>query len=344
VGRPRGGRLAVSYGQRIPPLGEPTNGGLVKFQYLNRVFRNHPWRFNVIYLGSSCMPADVLELVQVARRKGARIVWNQNGVAYPGWHPNWAVVNEVMAEPLRVADHVFYQSAFCQVSADRYLGTPQGRWEVLHNPVDTSVFTPAPAVKDVLDAPVILLGGSQYKLSKLECALRAFALIRKSHARARLLVTGRLKALVGDADLEKVARRLILELGLEDRVEFVGAFSQTEAPALYRRAHVLLHTKYNDPCPMTVLEAMGCGLPVVYSGSGGVPELVGPDAGVAVPAPLDWEHDVPPDPGALAAAVMTVLNHHADYAAAARQRAVEQFDITRWVERHRQVFEQLVGS
>ena len=71
-------------------------------------------------------------------------------------------------------------------------------------------------------------------------------------------------------------------------------------------ADILLHTKYNDPCPTVVLEAMACGLPVVYSASGGTPELVGDDAGIGVDAPLDWEHDHPPAPEALAEAVLVV--------------------------------------
>ena len=40
------------------------------------------------------------------------------------------------------------------------------------------------------------------------------------------------------------------------------------------------HNAHNDPCPNTVLEALSCALPVVYSNTGGVPELVGPDCGV----------------------------------------------------------------
>jgi glycosyltransferase involved in cell wall biosynthesis len=111
---------------------------------------------------------------------------------------------------------------------------------------------------------------------------------------------------------------------------------------LYRRGDVLLHTKYNDPCPTVVLEAMASGLPVAYSESGGTPELVG-DAGVGVPAPLDWEHDHPPDPEALAAAVLRVAAQLDEYSAAARARAVERFDLQPWIERHRALFADLVA-
>ena len=48
---------------------------------------------------------------------------------------------------------------------------------------------------------------------------------------------------------------------------------------LMRRAHLLLHTKVKDPCPSAVIEAMACGLPVVYPASGGTVELVGDEAG-----------------------------------------------------------------
>jgi glycosyltransferase involved in cell wall biosynthesis len=65
------------------------------------------------------------------------------------------------------------------------------------------------------------------------------------------------------------------ELKLQDHVTFTGSYTQQQAVDIYRGADVLLHTQYNDACPSVVLEAMACGLPVVYSNSGGVGELVG---------------------------------------------------------------------
>ena len=47
------------------------------------------------------------------------------------------------------------------------------------------------------------------------------------------------------SDPEPIVRRL----GLGSSVELLGRYSQAEAPDVFRRAHVLLHTKVNDPCP-----------------------------------------------------------------------------------------------
>jgi glycosyltransferase involved in cell wall biosynthesis len=336
--------VRVSYGvERMPGDDEVVYGGRVKFQELNRLLPNAPDDFNVLYLGSTAMPLDARALAAVARRRRAAFVWNQNGVCYPAWFgPGCERLNRPRARLLHAADHVVYQSAFCKLAADRWYGERRGPWEVLHNPVDTTRFTPAEQRPE--RPPTLLLGGNQYQRYRLDAALETLAAVRRTLPEARLLVTG---AVAWHADA-RIARaetdRLVDRLGLAGAVEFTGPYTQPAAPELMRRGDVLLHTKVNDPCPSVVLEAMACGLPVVHSATGGTPELVGEEAGIGVPGPLDWEREHPPPPAELAAAAVRVLADRDAYGAAARERAVERFDLRRWAARHEELFETLVAA
>jgi glycosyltransferase involved in cell wall biosynthesis len=330
--RPRPG-LRVFYGHDlVPEAGEPVAGGSAKFQRLASRFPNSPTDFTLLYLGSTWLPRDVRPLLRIARRRGAPVVVNQDGVAYPGWAGEATEgLNRTYRRVLQAADHVVYQSLFSKGSSDEFLGAPLRSWEVLHNAVDVDRFTPA---QPPADGPVLLIGGDQTQAYRLELALRTFAHVLEVEPDARLLVAGRLVSPV---------EPLLDELDLRARVEVLGRYAQRDAPDLYRRAHLLLHTKVKDPCPSAVIEAMACGLPVVYPASGGTVELVGNEAGIGVAHPESWERDEPPSPEALADAVRRVLADRLTYAAAARQRAVERFALGPWLDRHAELFAELLG-
>jgi glycosyltransferase involved in cell wall biosynthesis len=327
--RPAG--LRVFYGHdEVPGPGEAVAGGTGKFQRLAQRFPNSPADFSLLYLGSTWLPRDTASLLAYARRRRVPVVVNQSGVAYPGWAgAETERINREFRRALLGADHVLYQSEFCKHSADEWLGEPRGAWEVLYNAVDVAHFSPDGASGGG-NAPVLLLAGDQTQAYRLEVALRTLAALPEG----RLIVTGRL---VSDA------HSLMRELGVADRVEFTGRYAQRDAPGLYRRADLLLHTKVLDPCPTAVIEAMACGLPVVYAASGGTVELVGEEAGLGVPHPVGWERDDPPAPEAFAEAVQRLLPERERYAEAARRRAVERFALEPWLERHAQVFNQLVS-
>jgi glycosyltransferase involved in cell wall biosynthesis len=330
-GRAKAG-LRVFYGHDLVPApGERAAGGTAKAQKLAERFPNHPADFSVVYLGTTWLPRDLGPLLWVARRRGAPVVVNQDGVAYRGWAGDETdALNEPLRRAVLAAEHVVYQSEFSKRSADEFLGEPRGTWEILHNAVDTSFFTPAEAPP--AGGPVLLLGGDQTQEYRLELGLRTLAALRETQPGAQLLVTGRLVSPV---------EPLVDELGLDGHVHLVGEYAQRDAPGIFRRAHLLLHTKVQDPCPTLVVEAMACGLPVVHPASGGTSELVGDVGGIGVPHPVSWERDEPPAAEALADAVSRVLDDLGRYSTAARARAVERFSLEPWLARHAEIFERL---
>jgi glycosyltransferase involved in cell wall biosynthesis len=88
-------------------------------------------------------------------------------------------------------------------------------------------------------------------------------------------------------------------LGVVDRVRVLGAVPKADIPGILQQGDIFLNTTNVDNAPVTVVEAMACGLCVVSTDAGGVPYLVSD------------EHDallVPrTDPEAMAAAVRRVL-------------------------------------
>ncbi len=336
--------LRVFYGHdHVPGPEEEAYGGMVKFQRIQKTFPNSLRCFNILYMVNNWRPKDWEALIWLAKQKNAKIICNQDGVAYPGWCPSgWEKKNRAMATFLHAADYVVYQSEFSKLSADHFLGPPKKQWEIVYNAVDTTAFTPAqsdPATNHL----ILLLGGNQYSYYRIETAIRTLAKLKTYRQDVRLRITGKLSWIPDEQEAFRIIGCLIREFGLSEHVEFLGFYTQREAPDVLKKAHILLHTKYNDPCPELVLEAMASGLPVVYSGSGGVPELVGNEAGIGIPAKLSWEHVFPPEPEALAEAVLQIAERRTEFAEAARQRAVEKFDLQPWLQRHREIFEELLS-
>jgi glycosyltransferase involved in cell wall biosynthesis len=330
--------VRVWYGIDVPPIDRIAHGGIVKLQALAAAFPSTSRGFNLLYLVSSRLPDTAPLLARAAKARGAKVVVNQNGVAYAGWYgPGWEAVNAPMAALLQTADHVLYQSRFCQNAADRFLGTAVSPNEILYNPVDTERFTPAPAAERPL---TLLLGGSQDFRYRVESAVQVLATVSREHRDARLIISGGLRWTT-PREAERDLGHIVNRAAVADRIELTGPYTQADAPALFARADLLIHTKYKDPSPTVALEAMACGLPVVYSASGGVPELVGDEAGIGVQVADSWTVDQPPDASAMAAAVCEAYARRRDFADAARQRAVEHFDERRWIARHREVFASL---
>ncbi len=331
---------ALSYGGALPrEPGAFVAGGRVKLAHLDCAFPERE-DFNVLYLVSSAAPAHALDLVCWAKERGAKFVWNQNGVAFPAWAgTRLAETNEPMKALLREADFVVYQSEFCRESADRFLVPSAAPSRVLFNPVDLLDFTPGKHPMPIA-CWRLLTAGTHYQPWRVLGPIEALGHLRDAGCPAQLTVAGALRW----PDAEEEVQAAIERLHLRDAVTLRPAFTQAEAVALYQEAHILIHPKYHDPCPTVVIEALACGLPVIGSRSGGMPELVGEEGGELIEVPLSWDQPATIDPQQIANAVMRMIPNWPSRSRAARARAERLFAAEAWVEEHRRIFESLIAK
>jgi glycosyltransferase involved in cell wall biosynthesis len=336
--RRRNGAARVWYGgARIGDVG----GTLVKLRRLSARFPERRADYNLVYLLSNApyLPPAALRRLRAQR---VPVVLNQNGVFYPAWFDgDCAAMNARMAAAYHAADHVFWQSAFCRRSADRFLGPRAGAGEVLHNAVDTRQFAPAAGDGTRGGAFTFLTTGKfdRHMAYRPLAAIAALARARRDGLESRLVIAGRM-----DPELRAQLEESAATHGVASAVALTGAYGQTQAPAIYAAADAYLALTYNDACPNAVIEAMACGLPVLYSNSGGTPELVGDTAGVALDVEPGWERIEVPEPAAIAAGMAAIAARRDAMGDAARARAVARFDVETWLARHDAVFGALLGG
>ena len=191
--------------------------------------------------------------------------------------------------------------------------THRGRVEIVHPGVDVTRFRPGPAEPGMrerlaarADRPIVGILGRLDPEKGIDVLARAMARLRAPHDDAQLAVVG---APLGDgaAYAESLRREASALLG--DRVRFVGPTD--DVPAVVRALDVLVNASRAEPFGLTVLEALACGVPVVASAAGGIPEFVTDGvSGLLFP---------PGDEDALAGALARMLDD-----STLRQRAREQ--------------------
>ncbi len=307
-------------------------GPLVKVNRLKTYFPEK-FNFNILYTLSNANYLNNFS-INILKANNYPIILNQNGVFYPSWYPNkWREKNKAMAEIYQKADYVFWQSNFCRHSADYFLGKRNLPGEVLFNAVDTkNKFYP---IKTRNRKMTFLITGNFTKdvFYRIKNSLNGFIMARKIGSDFKLIIAGYL-----EKSILSYLKTIIRKYKLDDCVEFIGTYKQSEACRIYQLADAYLTTKYLDPCPNAVIEAMACGLPILYSNSGGIPELVGDKCGIGLDVPIDWQEIHVPDPTAIAESMNKIYYNLDEMSFESRKRALEKFDLKKWIQRHEYVF------
>jgi len=176
---------------------------------------------------------------------------------------------------------------------------------VVPNVIDADRFAPratdSRSAHAMESGPRVLIARNLESVYDVATGLRAFQQVREALPGARLVVAGtgperdRLGALAN-------------ELGLGASVRFVGRIGNEDMPAFYREADVVLNPSLADNMPISILEALASGVPVVTTNVGGIPFLVRHD---------ETAQMIPPgDPATMAAAILRLWS---DPALAERQ-------------------------
>ncbi len=193
------------------------------------------------------------------------------------------------------ADVVLAVSEFSSRDIARCYGVNRAKIEVVYNGLNTELFLPLrtqePSRRDVLTLIFCgRLNGTRQK--GLEVLLDAMSLVLQQHD-VVLNVIG-----VGPRmeEYKTHANRL----KLDHRVRFLGFIEHGRLPQYYARADLLVLPSRRESFGLVVAEAMACGLPVVATTAGAIPEIVEDGVtGVLVP---------PDDPEALASAIAALLD------------------------------------
>lgn len=331
-------KIKIYYaGARSGDIGGP----LVKVRRLRKYYPQVKFGFNVVYSLSNAPYLPSMSFA-VFRKLGIPVVHNQNGVFYKSWFGgDWLAENRRMAVAYHAADWVFYQSEFCQKSAEKYLGSRSGEGKILYNAVDLEHFSPK-AIDGGRGRRIIFLVTGKidtHLYYRIETAITALAQAYTAGLDCELIISGWVSS-----EALKRAYALLDVLNIGDKVCFTGPYTQAEAPDIYRRANVLIMTKHLDPCPNTVIEAMACGLPIIYSESGGVPELVGGVAGLGLRVDEDWDEIQVPSVESVVQAMFNIAKDLHPLGEASRERAENLFDLKNWIKEHSLVFKRLLQS
>lgn len=224
---------------------------------------------------------------------------------------------------LALADRVVAVSHGVRTELEAAYGVRAGVVEVVPNGVDTDFFRPAPDPGAAERGRTILYVGRLGYRKGLGRLLDAFALVA---ADADLEL-----ALVGEGPLAEPLARQARDLGIAGRVRFPGFLGREELRAEFRSAACVVNPADYESGPLTLLEAMACGTPVVSTPTGLACEL-GPRPPLLVARP---------EPKALASSIEACLaDEEASTARAERARALvaRAFDWERVVDRLEAVY------
>jgi len=242
-------------------------------------------------------PADLMGFVQVLRHRAAldpdvlhghgakggafvrlgparsaiRVYTPHGGSLHYGRHTLRGMVYGTIEQFLSRRTELFlFESAFARNAYETIVGRPRSIVHVVFNGISAAEMAPVPPNADAAD---IVSVGEFRRIKGTDVLLDAVAELHRSGRRVTL-------AVAGDGEEGPALRDQVARLGLTDSVRFLG---HTPARQAFAHGRVLVMPSRADSLPYVAIEAGGAGIPIIASGVGGIPELLGSDGATVSP-------------------------------------------------------------
>lgn len=319
-------------------------GGAVKLGVLAQAFPHSFPECSLVYRVSSVHHRGAIEVVKAATKRNISVISNQNGVFYPAWFAgDNLALNRNLSELLKRSSFVIYQSSFCRVASEKFLGISGYPSQVVLNPVDTSNFQPRlPKPEEVKRVIILSNWGSGHRSRRTEAALHGCLAAMKALDGIVVRFLGWDKNSAGDRRLREMFETEVKKHALSpEAFEFVAPYSRLKAAEIFAAGDIFLHTVHNDASPNVLGEALASGLPVIFPTTGGCAEIVG-DAGVGISVPDSWEQQLFARPEQISEAIYSVVQDLHRFKLLARARAEQHLSAERFIASHELIFNEVL--
>jgi glycosyltransferase involved in cell wall biosynthesis len=206
----------------------------------------------------------------------------------------------------------------------------KGPFRVVPNVINPDIFYPSISSNRRGDLNKrILFVALLNPVKGVDYLLKAISIIHKKRGDFILQI-------IGDGPERHNLEVLAKELGLESKVFFLGIKGKEDVAQFMRQSDFLVLTSHWENQPNVLLEAMACGLPVVATKVGGVPEIVSPECGILV---------TPGDVKEIASGIEELMENTMNYSAEAiSQYAHQRFSYSTVGRQFDEVYHEVVES
>ncbi len=171
---------------------------------------------------------------------------------------------------MRRTELFLFESGFARNAYQAMVGPPPAIVRVVPNGITAAEMAP---VETRADAADLLSVGEFRHIKGTDVLIEAVAVLHKAGRKVTL-------AMAGDGEEGAKLRELVTTLGLDGSVRFLG---HTPARQAFVHGRQMVVPSRADSLPYAVIEAGGAGIPIIASGVGGIPEILGPDGSMVPP-------------------------------------------------------------